>query len=215
MFYLFSKEGCLFSKYLRNIRPKGFILNFVCNNCRVNLSYYKIPAVDIVLLIIGFVFMLIGILGSFLPVLPGPPLSWIGLLLLYLTKAIPNNWWVLGVTLAIALIVFALDYVIPAMGTKKFGGTRAGVIGTTIGLLIALVFPVLGPLGIIIWPFIGALAGELLNKADKKTATRAAFGSFLGFLTGTFLKFVVAIVYLGLFIATAWEYKSALFPYFD
>lgn len=170
---------------------------------------------DIALLIVGFVFMLVGILGSFLPVLPGPPISWFGLLLLYLTKAIPNNWWVLGVTLAVALVVFALDYIIPAMGTKKFGGTKAGMIGTTIGLLVAIFFPILGPLGIIIWPFVGALVGELLNKADKKTATKAAFGSFLGFLTGTFLKFVVTIVFLGLFISTAWDYKEALFPYFD
>jgi uncharacterized protein YqgC (DUF456 family) len=170
---------------------------------------------DIALLILGFILMLFGILGSFLPVLPGPPISWIGLLLLYLTKAVPDNWWVLGITLTIALVVFAMDYIIPAMGTKKFGGTRAGMIGTTIGLLVALFFPILGPLGIIIWPFVGALVGELLNKADKKTATKAAFGSFLGFLTGTFLKFMVAIVYLGLFITKAWEYKGALFPYFD
>ena len=170
---------------------------------------------DIALLIIGFLFMLVGLLGSFLPVLPGPPISWIGLLLLYLTKAVPDNWWLLGITLAVALIVFALDYIIPAMGTKKFGGTKAGMLGTTIGLLIAIFFPILGPIGIIVWPFVGALVGELLNKADKKTATKAAFGSFLGFLTGTFLKFMVTIVYLGLFITTAWEYKSALFPYFD
>ncbi|WP_396635807.1 DUF456 domain-containing protein [Maribacter sp. R77961] len=170
---------------------------------------------DIALLIVGFIFMIVGILGSFLPVLPGPPISWIGLLLLYLTRAIPNNWWILGVTLAVALVVFALDYIIPAMGTKKFGGTKAGMIGTTIGLLVAIFFPILGPLGIIILPFIGALVGELLNKADKKTATKAAFGSFLGFLTGTFLKFMVSIVFLGLFITTAWEYKAALFPHFD
>jgi uncharacterized protein YqgC (DUF456 family) len=170
---------------------------------------------DIALLIIGFLFMLVGVLGSFLPVLPGPPISWIGLFLLYLTKAVPDNWWVLGITLVIALIILALDYIIPAIGTKKFGGTKAGMIGTTIGLLIALFFPILGPLGIIIWPFLGALIGELLNKADKKTATKAAFGSFLGFLTGTFLKFMVAIVYLGLFLTKAWEYKAALFPYFD
>ncbi|NJB71064.1 hypothetical protein GGR42_001526 [Saonia flava] len=170
---------------------------------------------DIALLIIGFIFMLIGILGSFLPVLPGPPLSWIGLLLLYLTKAIPNDWWFLGTTLVIALIVFALDYVIPAMGTKKFGGTKAGMIGTTIGLLVAIFFPVLGIFGIIIWPFVGALVGELMNKADQKTAMKAAFGSFIGFLTGTFLKFLVAIVFLGLFISKAWDYKEALFPFFE
>ncbi|WP_291961311.1 DUF456 domain-containing protein [Maribacter sp.] len=170
---------------------------------------------DIFLLVLGFVLMLVGILGSFLPVLPGPPISWVGLLLLYSTSAIAMNWTFLGITLAIALIVFGLDYVIPAMGTKKFGGTKAGVIGTTIGLLVALFFPVLGPFGIIIWPFVGALVGELLNKADKKTATKAAFGSFLGFLTGTFLKFMVAIVYLGLFISKAWEHSNTLFPYFN
>ncbi|MCP4978762.1 MAG: DUF456 domain-containing protein [Maribacter sp.] len=170
---------------------------------------------DIALLLIGFIFMLIGILGSFLPVLPGPTISWIGLLLLYLTKVIPNDWWFLGITLAIALIVFMLDYVIPAVGTKKFGGTKAGMFGTMIGLLVALFFPILGPFGIIIWPFVGALVGELMNKADKKTATKAAFGSFIGFLTGTFLKFVVTIVYLGLFISKAWECKGDLFPYFN
>ncbi len=170
---------------------------------------------DILLLLIGFVLMLVGILGSFLPVLPGPPVSWLGLLLLYLTKAVPNDWWMLGITAVFAIIIVALDYIIPAIGTKKFGGTKYGVIGTTLGLLVALFFPVLGPFGIIIWPFVGALVGELLNKADKKTATKAAFGSFLGFLTGTFLKFMVAVVYLGIFISKAWEYRSALFPFFD
>lgn len=170
---------------------------------------------DILLLIFGFILMLIGILGSFLPILPGPPISWVGLLLLYLTKAVPDNWWYLGITGAIALVVFALDYIIPAMGTKKFGGSRAGMVGTTIGLLVALFFPVLGPIGIIVWPFVGAFIGELMNKADKKTATKAAFGSFLGFLTGTFLKFMVTVVFLGLFIYVAWEHKGALFPFFD
>jgi uncharacterized protein YqgC (DUF456 family) len=170
---------------------------------------------DIALLIFGFLLMLVGIIGSFLPVLPGPTVSWIGLLLLYLTKVVPDDWVFLGITLVIALVVFALDYIIPAVGTKKFGGTRAGMIGTTLGLLVALIFPILGPLGIIIWPFVGALVGELMNKADKKTATKAAFGSFIGFLTGTFLKFVVTVVFLGLFISTAWEYKAALFPFFN
>ncbi|MBO6532867.1 MAG: DUF456 domain-containing protein, partial [Muricauda sp.] len=124
---------------------------------------------DIALLILGFLLMLVGILGSFLPVLPGPPISWVGLLLLYLTKAVPDNWWVLGVTFVIAIAITVLDYVIPAMGTKKFGGSKAGMWGTIVGLLVALVVPIFGPLGIIIWPFIGALVGELLNKANKKT----------------------------------------------
>lgn len=158
--------------------------------------------------------MIVGIFGSFLPVLPGPPISWIGLLLLVLTKAIPNDWWFLGITFLVAAIVFALDYLIPAIGTRKFGGSKAGMAGTVIGLLVAILFPILGIFGIIIWPFIGALIGELINKADNKTALKAAFGSFVGFLTGTFLKFVVTIIYLGLFIAKTWDYKQALFPFF-
>ncbi len=168
---------------------------------------------DIALLLIGLLFTIVGLIGSFLPVLPGPPLSWVGLLLLYLTEAVPDDWWFLGITAAVALTVFALDYVIPAIGTKKFGGTRAGVIGTTIGLIVGLLAPIPG--GIIVGPFLGALIGELSNKADNKTALKAAFGSFLGFLTGTFMKFVVAIIFMGLFLSTAWEYRAAIFPYFN
>ncbi len=170
---------------------------------------------DILLLVLGFILMITGILGSLLPVLPGTPVSWLGLLLLYLTKAVPNDWWFLGITLVVALLVFALDYIIPAVGTRRFGGTRPGMIGTTIGLIVAIIFPVLGILGIVIWPFIGAFLGELYNKADQKSALKAAFGSFIGFLTGTFLKFVVTVIFLGLFISKAWEYRAELFPYFN
>ncbi|MDT0605813.1 DUF456 domain-containing protein [Croceitalea rosinachiae] len=168
---------------------------------------------DIVLLVIGFILMLIGILGSFLPVLPGPPISWIGLLLLYLTKAVPDNWWFLGITLFFAVLITVMDYIIPAMGTKKFGGSKAGMIGTVIGLLVAIFLPVLGPLGIIIWPFVGALVGELSNKADQKTALKAAFGSFLGFLTGTFMKFLITVIYAGLFLWKAIEHGNELFSF--
>ncbi|NNE01691.1 MAG: DUF456 domain-containing protein [Eudoraea sp.] len=169
---------------------------------------------DIVLLFIGLVLMFTGILGSFLPILPGPPISWLGLLLLILTNAVPNDWWFLGITLVVALVIFTMDYLIPAMGTRKFGGTKAGMIGTMVGLIVAILFPILGIFGIVIWPFAGAFVGELLNKSDQKSALKAAFGSFIGFLTGTFLKFLVAVIYLGLFISKAWEYKEALFPYF-
>jgi len=168
---------------------------------------------DIILLSLGFILMLVGILGSFLPVLPGPPISWIGLLLLYLTEAVPDDWWLLGITLVFAIAVFILDYIIPAVGTKKFGGSKAGIAGTIVGLLVAIIFPVLGPFGIIVWPFVGALVGELINKADQKTALKAAFGSFLGFLTGTFMKFLIAIIYLGIFIWKVIEFAPELFTF--
>ena len=164
---------------------------------------------DILLAILAAFFMFLGIVGSFLPILPGPLTSWVGLLILHLTDAIPMNWTFLGITLFFAILVWLLDYVIPALGTKKFGGSRAGMIGTTIGLFVGLLSPIPG--GIIIGPFFGALIGELANKADSDTAIKAAFGSFLGFITSTFLKFVVAIIYLGLYIAKVWEYSSTIF----
>lgn len=164
---------------------------------------------DIFLVFVGLLFIILGLIGSFLPILPGPPLSWIGLLLLYLTNAVPNNWMFLSITLIIALLVFALDYIIPAMGAKKFGGTKAGMIGTTIGLFVGILAPIPG--GIIIGPFLGAFLGELSNKTDSQTALKAAFGSFIGFITGTFIKFIVSIVYLGFFIKIFWDYKEILF----
>ncbi len=164
---------------------------------------------DIILIIIAALFIVLGIIGSFLPVLPGPLTSWVGLLILHFTDAIPMDMSFIITTLVIAIFIWILDYIIPAIGTKRFGGTRSGMIGTTIGLIVGLIAPIPG--GIIIGPFVGALIGELLNNADSKTAIKAAFGSFIGFLTSTFIKFIVAVIYLGLFIGILWDYKNALF----
>lgn len=163
---------------------------------------------DILLIIIAMLFMVLGIIGSFLPVLPGPITSWVGLLILHLTNAIPTNKSFLIVTLLVAIIIWVLDYIIPAIGTKKYGGSKYGVIGTSIGLIIGIITPI--PFGIIIGPFLGAYIGEILNKADSATALKAAFGSLVGFLTSTFIKFIVAMVYLGLFLSILWEYKNLI-----
>ena len=168
---------------------------------------------DIFLLFIGFVFLLLGIIGSFLPILPGPFTGWIGLLIIHMTNAVPMNWTFLGITLAIAIAIWIIDYFIPAMGTKKFGGTRYGVVGTMIGLILGLIF--FPPLGIIIGPFVGAYLGEMLNDSkDKKRALKAAFGSFIGFLTSTFLKFIAAVIFAGLYFSIFWENKEAFFGIF-
>lgn len=164
---------------------------------------------DIILIIIAGLFMILGILGSFLPVLPGPITSWVGLLLIHFTDAIPMNKSFLAVTFIVAALIWLLDYIIPAVGTKRFGGSRYGMIGTTIGLIVGLIAPIPG--GIIIGPFFGALIGELINKNDSKTAVKAAFGSFIGFLTSTFLKFVVAIIFLGLYIGKMIDYGGSIF----
>ena len=164
---------------------------------------------DIFLTIVGLLFMALGVIGSFLPVLPGPLTSWVGLLLLHLTDAIPMDASFLIITLIIAILIWILDYIIPAMGTKKFGGTKYGMIGTTLGLIVGLLSPIPG--GIIIGPFVGALIGELANNADSKTALKAAFGSFIGFIASAFIKFIVAVIYFGFFFKILWNYKASIF----
>jgi uncharacterized protein YqgC (DUF456 family) len=163
---------------------------------------------DIALLLIGFCCMILGILGSFLPVLPGPGLSWLGILLLYLTNAVPMNYWILGITLLITIVISILDYTIPAQGTKRFGGSSYGIWGTNIGLVVGIFAPV--PFGFLIGPFVGAFVGELIyNSTDHKRALKAATGSLIGFLASSFMKFVICTIFLGLFIAVTWHYTSA------
>lgn len=153
---------------------------------------------EIVLVLLALILMILGVLGSFLPVLPGPLTSWVGLLVLHLTEGVEMSQTFLIVTLIVAGVIYVLDYIIPAIGTKKYGGSKAGMIGTTLGLIIGLLSPI--PFGIIIGPFVGALIGEMMNRNDLDKALKAAFGSFLGFIASTFLKFIVAVVYLGFFI---------------
>ncbi|WP_159950416.1 DUF456 domain-containing protein [Polaribacter septentrionalilitoris] len=165
---------------------------------------------DIFLLLLGFVLVVLGIIGSFLPILPGPLTSWFGLLVLHFTTVIPMNWIFLSITLAIAILIWILDYFIPAMGTKRFGGSKYGVYGTTIGLIVGLLSPI--PFGILIGAFFGALIGELLyDSKDTNRAIKASFGAFLGFLTSATIKFSVSVVYVVLFIIKFWEAKEGFF----
>jgi len=165
---------------------------------------------DFLLVILGLTAMLLGILGSFLPVLPGAGLSWFGLLLLYFTTAVPMNYWILGSTFLVAVILSVLEYVLPAKGTKRFGGSSYGIWGTNIGLVVGVLAPI--PFGFILGPFLGALVGELLfDSKDQRRAFKAATGSVVGFLASSFLEFVVCVMYLGLFLWVAWKYKSNFF----
>lgn len=165
---------------------------------------------DLLLLLLGFICMIVGVFGSFLPVLPGLSICWVGLLLLYLTKAVEINYWVLGITLLITIIITVLDYVIPAKGTKKFGGSSYGIWGTNIGLIVGIIAPI--PFGVIIGPFVGAFVGELIyDSKNHQRALKAATGSLLGFLASSFINFLFCIIFLGIFLSIVWQYRTILF----
>ena len=168
---------------------------------------------DIFLIIIGAICLLLGLIGCVAPVLPGVPLSYLGLLLLHFTDRVQLSWQFLVVWGVVVVVIQILDYFIPAWGTKKFGGTKYGVWGSTIGLFVGLF---MGPLGIVVGPFIGAVLGELIyfNRHPQTTlseteqnknsnfnrALRAGFGSFIGLLTGTLIKVICCGVMIAYFV---------------
>lgn len=166
---------------------------------------------DIFLLIIGFCCAVVGIFGSFLPAIPGVFLSWIGLLLLYLTKGIIFNYWILGITLFFTLLITILGYIIPASGTRKMGGSKYGVWGTNIGLIVGFLFiPI--PFGFVIGAFFGAFLGEIIyNSNNKKRAVKAATGSVLGFLASSFITFIYCMILFGTFVYVAWQNRAVFF----
>ncbi len=152
---------------------------------------------DIVLIIIGAFLMLIGLIGCILPVIPGPPISYVGILLLHFTEKYSFSDKFLVIWFLLTVAVTVLDYVVPVYGTKKFGGTKKGVWGSTIGLVLGLFF---APLGIIIGPFLGAYIGELIAHNDSQKALRSAIGSFMGLIAGTVMKLAVSGIMLFHFV---------------
>jgi uncharacterized protein len=146
---------------------------------------------DYLLLILGIVLIILGIIGCLVPVLPGPPLSFLGILSLHFTKFGHFSSTILLILGVVALAVTILDVIVPVWGTKKFGGSKYGSRGATVGLIIGFF---IGPAGIIIGPFLGAFAGEMIFKDDIKYAIKAGFGSLLGFLTGIGLKLAASSV---------------------
>ncbi len=146
---------------------------------------------DFLLLAGGSLLMITGLIGCILPVIPGPPLSFAGLLLLHFSKSADFSFEFLLMFGCIAVIVTILDYVVPVWGTKKFGGSKAGMWGAAIGLVLGLIF--LPPLGIIIGPFAGAVIGEAITGKETSQAFHAGLGSLLGLMMGIGLKLAASI----------------------
>lgn len=159
---------------------------------------------DIALYIFALLCGAIGLLGAIIPGLPGPAISWIALLIAYFSTTPPVTMAELMIYLVITVIVTLADYLLPIYVTKWLGGSKSGIWGATIGMLVGFVaFP---PLGIILCPLVGAVMGELLNnKDDVGRAFKVGFGSFFSFLLGTGLKFVLSVWIL-------WILFVAFFP---
>lgn len=142
---------------------------------------------DIFLLIVAGVLMVIGIIGCIVPGLPGTPIAYAGLWIAQATDRVDFSWQILLIWGIVTIVVSVLDYVVPAWGTKQFGGTKWGIWGSTIGVFAGLFF---GAAGVIIGPLAGAILGELIGGKKVEEALRAGWGSFIGIFFGTVLKLI-------------------------
>ncbi|MDD3195960.1 MAG: DUF456 domain-containing protein [Paludibacter sp.] len=153
---------------------------------------------DVVIIILSAILLLIGIAGSLLPVLPGLPLSYLGILLLHFATDYDFSITFLVVWAVLILLLQLLDYYVPIWGTRRYGGSKKGVWGSTVGLLVGFF---MGPWGIILGPFIGAFIGERLSHKDIQRSLQAAVGSFVGIFFGAVLKLIAGGFLLYFFIA--------------
>lgn len=153
---------------------------------------------SIILCILAGILLLLGFLGTFVPVLPGAPLAWGGLLLAYFSAYNEISILCLIITAVVAVAVSVLDNILPVYMTNRTGGSKAATIGSTIGLIAGFF---LGPAGIIAGPFLGALAGELIHSGGNfATSLKSAWGAFLGFLLGTGLKMIAVGFFIWIFV---------------
>jgi len=156
---------------------------------------------DIILMIVAIICLAVGIAGTVVPVLPGAPLAWLGLLAGRWISFVHTPIWILVVTGIIAAVVSVLDNIFPIAMTKKAGGSKAGTWGCTIGLIAGFF---IGPIGIILCPFAGACIGEMINdSSDMKRVFKAAFGAFGGFILGIGMKLSAALLFLWIFLMLA------------
>ena len=156
---------------------------------------------NIFLLVLAFLMMLIGLIGCIVPGLPGTPIAYIGLWIAQATEKIHFSWQFLLIWGIVVVIISVLDYVVPALGTKHYGGTKWGVWGSTIGVFVGLFF---GAMGVIFGPLVGAVIGELISGKQFNDALKAGWGSFVGILFGTILKLIACGLMTVALIQAVW-----------
>lgn len=155
---------------------------------------------DVALMVVGAVCLLVGFVGCVVPVLPGVACAYAALWTLYPTPyALTGEKLLVGGIVAVVAIV--LDYVVPALGAKKFNCSKWGVFGCMVGTIVGIFF---APLGLILGPFLGAVAGELVAGKEASAALRGGFGALLGFIAGVLLKFVVCALFTWWFVQACW-----------
>ena len=154
----------------------------------------------IALFILAGLLLLVGFVGCVVPVLPGPIIGYCGLLALIPTEKCPSTLVLVTMGIVVAAVTIA-DYVVPAIGARKFDCSRWGTAGCFIGTIVGLFFV---PAGILLGPFLGAFLGELIARKPVGAALKGGFGAFLGFLSGVFLKILACVAMTAVVVYSVW-----------
>lgn len=157
--------------------------------------------VEIVLIVLGLLLLLTGLVGCVLPVLPGPPISYSGMILLWWARdwhAESFGWPAMLVLGLLTIVVTVLDFVVPAWGAKRYGASKMGVWLSVLGMLVGMLF--FPPFGMLVGAFAGALSGELLAGRREGEAAKAAWGVFIGTMAGIGLKLAVSLAMVVIYV---------------
>lgn len=145
--------------------------------------------------------MLAGALGAVLPVLPGAPIAFASLLLARILHFSELSWWVIGIFGFLTVLGIVLDYAVPVAATRKMGGSKYGIWGLVIGLIIGILFSPFGLVSIVVVPFLGALAGELLyDRKNHKRAFKAASGTIIAYFLTSGYGMLLSLAMLAVFL---------------
>lgn len=156
---------------------------------------------DIIVKIIFGILMLVGVIGAVLPALPGTPLTFGSLLLCKVLGFSEIGWWIVGLFGVLTLVGIILDYAVPIFTTKKMGGTKYGIWGLILGFLVGIIFSPFGFVSIIIAPFLGAFAGEIIyERKNHKRALKAALGSVIGYFLTSGFGMILSLSMLAVFL---------------
>lgn len=159
---------------------------------------------EVAWLSVGWVLVAAGMVGCVVPVVPGPILSYCGILCLLGTSHAPTVAALVAFGV-LTVVASVLDYVVPALGAKKFNCSKLGIVGCAIGTVIGIAF---FPLGLLLGPFLGAVVGELIAGKSVGKSVWGGVGAFIGFLAGTFLKLVACSIMAIYYAMSALDLQS-------
>ena len=148
---------------------------------------------ELFVIIIALLLLLVGLFGAILPILPGPIISYIGLLIFYFFTDLNLSSNELFIYSIVTILVFFSDYMLQFIGVKKFGGEKFSMYGAFLGILVGLFFP---PIGLVLGPFLGALIGAFVDNKERGKAIGIAIGALVGFVFGTILKIIYSLYIL-------------------